>query len=104
MANTFLSKVVAERAALGVINRAFSGNRQLSGLSLPAIEYWRSKIPFPADHHLIQTLMRIAALAQTLSNKSNESFVPLTPEVTTTLDRLMEQLAEQVKALYGEGK
>ncbi len=103
MSNTFLSKVVAERAALAVINRSYSGGRQLSGLSLPAIEQWRGKVALPADHMLVQTLVRLGEVAQTLSNKSNESFAPLTADVKGALDQLMEQLAAQVEAAHSEG-
>jgi hypothetical protein len=103
LTNTFLSKVVAERAALAVINRTYSGKRQLSGLSLPAIENWRSKVALPADHLLVQTLIRLGEVAQTLSNKSNESFTPITPEVKFTLDQLTDELAAQVEVLHSEG-
>lgn len=103
MSNTFLSKVVAERAALAVINRSYSGSRQLSGLSLPAIEQWRGKVALPADHQLVQTLVKLGEVAQTLSNKSNESFTPLTAEVKGAIDHLMGQLAAQVKAPHSEG-
>jgi hypothetical protein len=99
LTNTFLNKVVAERAALLVINRSYTGSRQLSGLSLPAIEQWRGKVALPADHVLVKTLVRLGDVAQTLSNKSNESFAPLTPEVKDAIDKLMQQLAEQVKCL-----
>ncbi len=103
MSNTFLNKVVAERAALAVINRSYSGSRQLSGLSLPAIEQWRGKIALPADHLLVQTLVKLGEVAQTLSNKSNESFTPLTAEVKGAIDQLMEQLTAQVEALHSKG-
>ena len=103
MSNTFLSKVAAERAALAVINRSYSGNRQLSGLSSPAIEQWRVKVALTADHLLVQTLVRLGEVAQTLSNKSNESFAPLTAEVKSTLDQLMERLAAQVEPPHSEG-
>jgi hypothetical protein len=103
LSNTFLSKVVAERAALAVINRSYSGNRQLSGLSSPAIEQWRLKVVLSADHLLVQTLVRLGEVAQTLSNKSNESFAPLTAEVKGTIDQLVEQLAVQVRAAHTEG-
>lgn len=98
MSNTFLSKVAVERTVLAVINRSFSGHRQLSGLSLPAIEQWRSKVALPAGHPLLRNLERLGELAQTLSNKSNESFTPLNADVKATLDHLIEQLAAQVKA------
>lgn len=103
MSNTFLNKVVAERAALAIINRNYSGNLQLSGLSSPAIEQWRSKVSLPASHLLVQTLFGLGEVAQTLSNKSNESFTPLTDDVKSKLDQLMDQLSTQVKALHSDG-
>ena len=103
LSNTFLSKIVVERAALNFLNRSYPGSRQLSGLSLPAIEQWRGKVALPADHLLVQTLMRLSKVAQTLSNKSNESFTPLTAEVKGAIDQLMEQLAAQVGAPHNEG-
>ncbi len=103
MSNTFLSKVVVERAALAVINRSYSSSRQLSGLSFPAIEQWRGKVGLPADHQLVQTLVKLGEVAQTLSNRSNESFAPLTAEVKDAIDQNMEQLAAQVGAPHREG-
>jgi hypothetical protein len=103
LSNTFLSKVVAERAALGVINRSYAGNLQLAGLSSPAIEQWRSKVSLPTNHLLVLTLIRLGDVAQTLSNKSNESFTPLTDDVKVKLDQLMDQLAAQVQALHSQG-
>lgn len=102
MSNTFLSKVAAERAALAVINREYSGYRQLSGLSSPAIEQWRSKISLPSSHPLVQTLLDLGELAQTLSNKSNESFTPLRADVKAKLDQLLAQVAAQVKSLHNQ--
>lgn len=103
MSNTFLSKVAAERAALAVVNRRYSGNRQLSGLSSAAIEQWRSKVSLPATHRAVQTLVKLGEVAQTLSNKSNESFTPLTTDVKATLDQLLEELAATFSVLHGEG-
>lgn len=98
MSNTFLNKVVAERAALAVLNRKFIGARQLSGLSMFAIEKWRSKVGLAATHPIVRTLLQVSEVAQTLSNKSNESFTPLTPEVQTNLDKLMIELALHLEA------
>ena len=103
MSNTFLSKVVAERAALALVNRRFVGRLQLSGLSSSAIEQWRSKVSLPATHNVVQTLAKVSEVAQTLSNKSNESFTPLTAEVQTKLDQFMKELAASVEALPSEG-
>lgn len=102
MSNTFLSKVVAERAALAVVNRRYSGNRQLSGLSAAAIAQWQSKVSLPATHRMVRTLVKLGEVAQTLSNKSNESFTPLTTDVRAKLDQLMDELAAIINVLHSE--
>ena len=103
MSNTFLSKVVAERAALAVVNSRYSGNRQLSGLSAAAIARWQSKVSLPTTHRMVRTLVKLGEVAQALSNKSNESFTPLTTDVKATLDQLMEELAATVNVPHSEG-
>ena len=103
MSNTFLNKVVAERAALSLVNRRFSGKRQLAGLSSSAIEQWRSKVSLTSSHSVIQILIQLGEVAQTLSNRSNESFGPLSTEVQIKLDHLMKQLAASVAVLQSDG-
>ena len=103
MSNTFLSRVVAERAALALVNRRLAGKNRLSGLSLAAIERWRGKVSLPATHNVVQALMRLSEVAQLLSNKSNESFTPLTAEMKAKLDKLMNELAASVDVLPSEG-
>ena len=102
MSNTFLNKVVAERAALAVVNRRYSGNRQLSGLSAAAIAQWQSRVSLPPTHQMVRTLVKLGEVAQTLSNKSNESFTPLTTDVKAKLDQLMDELAAIVNVLHSE--
>lgn len=92
MSNTFLSKVVAERAALVIVNRAFPGEAQLPGLSLAAIDQWRGKLALPSTHRLVQLLKRLGEVVQTLSNRSNESFSPLAPDLKTAIEQLMEEI------------
>jgi len=103
VSNTFLSKVVAERAALAVVNKRYSGNRQLTGLSSASIEQWQSKVRLPANHLVLQLLTKLGEVAQTLSNKSNESFTPLTPGVKATLDQLLQELTAVINSLHSEG-
>jgi len=103
LSNTFLSRVVAERAALALVNRRLAGKNRLSGLSLAAIERWRGKVSLPATHNVVQALMRLSEVAQLLSNKSNESFTPLTAEMKAKLDKLMNELAASVDVLPSEG-
>ena len=52
----------------------------------PAIEQWRIKVTLPVSHLLVQTLVRLEEVAQTLANKSNDSFTPLTADVKVKLD------------------
>lgn len=97
MSNSFLNKVEAERSALSVVNSAYRSGLQLSGLSLAAIESWQKKVSLPASHQIIETLLALGEVAQTLSNRSNESFAPLSASVKTKLDQLMDDLRGAVE-------
>lgn len=103
MTNTFISKVQAEREILAVVNRAYAGELQLSGLSSCAIEYWRAQVSLPANHPLIESLVALAAMTQTLSNRSNQSFVPLDPSVLPEIRRRTLELQYAVTAARSEG-
>jgi hypothetical protein len=103
MPNAFLNKVHAERQVLTLVNRHYSDDRQLAGLSALALEQWRIRASLPKGHSLVQALIQLGKLTQTLSNRSNESFVPLDPEVEPKLRRLMDDLASEVSLLSGEG-
>lgn len=96
MPNTFLSKVMAERQALKEVNRSYPGELQLSGLSLLAIRHWCSKVSLPMDHPYVRTLLELGKLTQTLSNRSNESFELLDPEVEPRMRQLMDDLISTV--------
>lgn len=96
MTNTFISKVLAERQVLEIVNRTYSGDLQLPGLSSAAIESWRSKVGLPAIHPLIESLIALGILTQTLSNRSNESFTPLNPGAEQEINRRMVELKFQV--------
>lgn len=90
--NTFINKVVAERQVLDIVNRAFFGKLQLTGLSSSAIESWRSKVALSENHPLIKSLVALGMLTQTLSNRSNESFTPLDPNVEPEIERILGDL------------
>lgn len=92
MTNTFISKVLAERKVLEIVNSCYSGELQLPGLSSSAIESWRCKVALPANHPLIESLVTLGSLTQTLSNRSNESFAPLDPSTEPEIRRKIAEL------------
>lgn len=96
MTNTFISKVLAERQVLEIVNRTYSGELQLSGLSSSAIESWRGKVGLSANHPLIESLIALGMLTQTLSNRSNESFTPLDPSAEPEISRRIFELKSMV--------
>jgi hypothetical protein len=96
MPNTFLNKVSVERGTLAIINKRYSKKNQLTGLSVAAIEQWRSKITPEENRALIVKILEISRIAQTLSNKSNETFNDLTDDVKSVLERLMADLSRLV--------
>ena len=98
MPNTFLNKVAVERATLSIINKRYTKNNQLTGLSEAAIEQWRSKLTPKANGSITFKLLEISKIAQTLSNRSNETFESLDGEVKSSLDRLMAELSDLVCA------
>lgn len=103
MTNTFINKVLAERQVLEIVNRAYSGELQLPGLSSTALEAWRSKVALPTDHPLIESLVALGMLTQTLSNRSNESFIPIDPSVSPEIDRRIAELPSKVAKARSEG-
>lgn len=96
MTNTFVSKVLAERQVLEIVNRAYSGELQLPGLSSAALESWRSKVALPVNHPLIESLVTLGMLTQTLSNRSNESFTPLDSSAELEICRKIAELPSKV--------
>ena len=94
--NTFLSKVDAEREVLRVVNQVTSGKKQLGGLSANAIAAWQVRNKVPDDHTCVTSLLRLADTCQSLSDRSNENFMPLpaakTNEISTGIANLRESL------------
>ena len=86
MANSFMSKVAAERRALSIVNARFRGAEQLAGLSKSAIELWQRTVGGQAVEQVVATLIVLAELCQSLSDRSHESFKPLNPAVEQALD------------------
>lgn len=103
MTNTFISKVLAERQVLEIVNRTYTGKLQLPGLSSSALESWRSKVALSADHPLVESLVNLGLLTQTLSNRSNESFTSLNPNAEPEIRRMIAELPSKLDMARGEG-
>jgi hypothetical protein len=70
MKNTFLNKVMAERAVLSIVNNYTSGGKQLSGLSWIAIDAWQRANGSVGTNPVINELKEISDLCQRLSDPS----------------------------------
>ena len=103
MSNTFISKVLAEREILAIVNGRYPEHLQLFGLSSLAIEAWRGKVNLPRKHPLVNALVDLGMLTQTLSNRSNQSFTPLNPNVVPELRQMIGELPVKVALARGEG-
>ncbi len=103
MANSFMNKVAAERRVLSIVNTRFRGSAQLAGLSKPAIELWQRTVGAQASNDVIATLIDLAELCQSLSDRSHESFKPLNPLVEQTLEAALIVLNTAVHQPRHEG-
>lgn len=103
MTNTFISKVLAERQVLEIVNRAYKGDLQLPGLSSSALESWGNKAALSANHPLMESLVTLGRLTQTLSNRSNESFSALEPGADPEIRRKIAELPAVVAMARSEG-
>jgi hypothetical protein len=103
LSNSFISKVLAEREILRLINRAYAGELQLTGLSSSAIDSWRGRVALPSSHPLIESLLTLGKLTQALSNRSNESFVPVDPDAVPEILRRVAELPSAIAAARSEG-
>jgi hypothetical protein len=77
MKNTFLNKVSAERRVLSVVNESLSRSQQLTGLSTAAISRWRAIVGLERTRSVSHILVVIAEQCQRLSDRSNETFMPI---------------------------
>jgi hypothetical protein len=103
MPNSFLNKVSAERRVLTVINAHFRGNKQLAGLSKSAIDLWQRKVGAQATDEIIEILVVLAGLCQSLSDRSHESFKPLNQELEEQLEAALITLNTVVLQLKQAG-
>ena len=78
--NSFLRKVEAERNALSIVNHHTKGKGQLTGLSRASIGNWCSFHGISEDNKALTSLLALADLCNSLSNRSNESFIEIPAE------------------------
>jgi hypothetical protein len=93
MKNTFLNRVAAEREVLKVVNTLFPGNLQLAGLSQAALRRWESAVGQSRVGNVLPLLMDLAEQCQRLSDRSNETFLPIEKEQAIKINEQLEVLA-----------
>lgn len=96
MTNTFLNRVSAERRVLSVVNAQLPSNQQLTGLSLAAISRWRAIIGLEKSSPLNPILVSLAEQCQRLSDRSNETFMPIEKEDSEKFDNQLALLKQEL--------
>lgn len=99
MKNTFENRVATERRVLTAINKRVDRGRQLAGLSRPAIYLWAAGMNRNLGDTLVQRLLEIGELCQSLSDRSHEAFIPLSPNVIHKLEEAIGCLESEAEAL-----
>lgn len=97
MKNTFLNRVSAERKVLKAVNSVFSGNQQLAGLSHAALLRWESVVGQSRVADILPLLMVLAEQCQRLSDRSNETFVPVEKEQAVKISEQLEVLTLELR-------
>jgi hypothetical protein len=93
MKNTFLNRVSAERKVLKVVNASFKGSLQLAGLSQAALLRWESVVGHSRVANVLPLLTGLAEQCQRLSDRSNETFMPIEEEQANKITEQLEVLA-----------
>lgn len=96
MKNTFLNRVTAERRVLSVVNSRLEKNQQLTGLSKEAISRWSSDIGLSRCSTVNRLLINLAENCQRLSDRSNETFTPISKADT---EKIKSQLVDLEKEM-----
>lgn len=96
MTNSFLNKVAAERRVLSVVNAKTSGELQLTGLSLAAIDLWRRKIGSEKTSDVVAPLLALGEHCQLLSDRSHETFQPIDTSISETIEMNIDALQAAV--------
>lgn len=97
MTNTFLNRVSAERRVLTLVNKYFFGVEELAGLSRAAILRWQATISFHSDSRVVPLLFDLAEQCQRLSDRSNETFMPLEKAQAQKIEEQLGELKLELK-------
>lgn len=103
MTNTFLNRVSAERRVLTTVNRCFSGDKELTGLSRAAILRWQAALGFHSESRVIPLLFDLAEQCQRLSDRSNETFMPIEEAQTIKIEERLGELKEELQQCACDG-
>ncbi len=96
MNNTFLNRVSAERRVLTVVNEFFPRDKQLTGLSQAAISHWVTSIGFDRTVYIRPLLISLAEMCQRLSDRSNETFMPIEKVQVEMIGKQLENLRNEL--------
>ena len=99
MKNTFGNRVATERRVLTAINSRVGCDQQLAGLSRPAIYLWAAGMNGNVGDKFIQRLLEIGELCQSISDRSHEAFIPLSPGIVQELEKVIGYLESEVETL-----
>lgn len=97
MENTFLNRVSAERRVLAVVNAQLQSNQQLTGLSEAAITRWRSILGIEKTSSMYPILVTLAEQCQRLSDRSNETFMPIEKSDSEKIDQQIVVLKNELE-------
>ncbi|WBA13405.1 hypothetical protein [Salinivibrio kushneri] len=97
MKNTFLNRVSAERRVLTLVNRHFSSVEELTGLSRAAILRWQVVVGFHSENRVVPLLFDLAEQCQRLSDRSNETFMPLEKAQAKKIEEQLGELKEELQ-------
>ena len=103
MKNTFGNRVATERRVLTAINRRLGRDQQLAGLSRPAIYLWAAGMNRNLGDKFVQRLLEIGELCQSLSDRSHETFIPLSPARVHKLEEVIGCLESEAETLSDAG-
>jgi hypothetical protein len=90
--NTFLNRVSAERMVLKAVNGTFAGAEQLAGLSQAALSHWQSVVGQERVALILPLLISLGEECQRLSDRSNETFVPVEEAQVTEIEEKLKLL------------
>lgn len=97
MKNTFLNRVSAERRVLALVNAKLSSKEQLAGLSQAAIHQWRVLAGLNNESPIISILTTLAKNCQRLSDRSNETFLPLDKTASEKIEKQLSVLKRELE-------